>query len=397
MTGETLLIHIENLDVSYPGPGGRVKAVRNASLELSRGWISGLAGESGSGKSTIVFAILRYLGTGSIDGGRIMIDGTDMAAASPAALRNLRARRMALVPQDPLAALNPVMTIKEQLIEGPVYSHGVTRQQALRMAQDMLQKVKLDDPQRILESYPHQLSGGQQQRVLIASALLANPDVLLLDEPTTGLDATVQNGITDLIQTLVQEYRMACLFVSHDLDVLGRVCDTLAIMQNGTIVESGPSTDILNNPQMPYTQALLAARPRNSIRPANQSNPNKQIVLEVNGLSKTYHAAPGWFGQSSGQTNIMAVSAIDLSLSSGETLAIVGQSGSGKSTLAKLLLGLEIPDAGSIMLNGQDIARQRISRRPQNILHAVQMVFQNPASTLNPSHTVGYQLSRALR
>ena len=396
MTIRPPLLQIDDLHVSFPSPGGRKTAVNGVSLRAERGQITGLAGESGSGKSTIAFAILRYLGRGSIDRGTILVDGNDITKIKRDAFNTMRASHMALVPQDPLASLNPSMRIAAQLLE-------ISRQRELgtgstnRRVEQMLEQVRLPSPQRILQSYPHQLSGGQQQRVLIAMALLSDARLLLLDEPTTGLDASVQADIVELVSTLVRERDLACLFISHDLDLLARCCPTLAIMQNGQIVEAGPSHTILSSPQQSYTQKLLAARPSNMPpRAPRDPKPVLTPLLQAYALNKTYKTAGSWFSQSAQKRSILAAQNVSFTLASGETLAVIGESGSGKSTLAKLLLGLERPDSGTIELAGANIADQSLSQRQPDILHAIQMVFQNPASTLNPSHTIAFQLARAL-
>ena len=389
------LLELIDLHVSFPAPHGRKAVLRGVSLTARRGEIAGLAGESGSGKSTIAFAILRYLGMGSIDQGRILFDGTDNASLDEAQLRHVRASGIALVPQDPQAALNPSMRITAQMLE-VLPLRAIAPHEALQHARRMLTKVKLPDPERILNSYPHELSGGQQQRVLIAMALLAGAQLLLLDEPTTGLDASVQAQIVQLVASLVRENDLGCLFISHDLDLLGRCCNTLTVMRDGEIVEDGPCRDVLSAPRSGYTKTLLAARP-SAMQPHQRarSGQAQEPILRIEQVSKTYHTRRRIFSRAGSRT-IRAADHIDVSIHAGETLALAGESGSGKSTLARLLLGLERPDAGRIFFAGKDIAHQSITKRPVAVLHAIQMVFQNPASTLNPSHRIGFQLQRAL-
>lgn len=471
---ETPLLAIENLTVAYRRPRDVIRAVRDFSFTLLAGESHGLAGESGCGKSTVALAVLRYLGRGGfIEHGRILFDGQDIATMDMSTLRAMRANGIAMVPQDPLSSLNPVLRIADQLTESLVHLQGMHGNDAIARARAMLDKVRITDISRILRAWPHELSGGQQQRVLIAMALLSEPKLLLLDEPTTGLDASVQAEVVAIVQELARESGVASLFVSHDLELIARACDRITIMYAGQAMETGDAAQVLRDPAHPYTRALLAARPRpDANRNANPlqglagqppaldalppgclfanrcalvepglcdaqamrlktiddrgrqsacirqsdlpprrhaahtaaiSAPEASVpaqaqesVLVLSGVSKTFHGKAGWFGTSTKSRDTAASKDIELTVHAGETLALVGASGSGKSTIAKLLMGLETPDKGEIRLRGKDIARTPVARRTPAVLRTMQMVFQNPASTLNPSLTVGFQLERAL-
>ncbi|MBM3524837.1 MAG: ATP-binding cassette domain-containing protein, partial [Alphaproteobacteria bacterium] len=256
------LLAIENLAVSYRTRGGDMPALRGVSLEVARGESVGLVGESGCGKSTCAYAVLRHFaGAGRIVNGRIRFDGRDMATLSPRELERLRGGRVAMVFQDPMAALNPSLTIGEQLCEVLVHHAGLSWDAARAPVEAMLADVRLPDPGRLLSRYPHQLSGGQQQRVVIAMALLAKPALLLLDEPTTGLDVTIEAGIVDLIGELQRRHGTSLLYISHDLGLIAQICSHVAVMYAGEIVEQGAVDAVFAAPRHPYTRGLLRCLP----------------------------------------------------------------------------------------------------------------------------------------
>ncbi len=377
-----------NVSVTYAMRGRDIAAVRNVDLQVMHGEAIGIAGESGSGKSTLALAVMRYLGrNGVIENGQILFKGQDMAALSSAALRRVRGAGIAMVYQDPAAALNPAMRLSAQLIEALTCHEDVPVDTAWTRARDMLVALRVTDPERIMNAYPHQVSGGQQQRVVIAMALLTKPDVLLLDEPTTALDATVEAEIVALIKSLAAELGTALVFISHNLALLRRTCDRLYVMQDGRVVESGPSEDLFKAAQHPYTQALVAA-----MIDVTASVPAREVsggvVLAGNRLSKSFMTD---------QTVVHAVMDVDISVRAGETLAIVGESGSGKTTLARLLIGLLVAERGTVSLRGNVLPELALYVRNAEDVRALQMIFQNPAETLNPSRRVGVQLARVLR
>lgn len=377
-----------NVSVTYAMRGRDVAAVRDVDLHVMQGEAIGIVGESGSGKSTLALAVMRYLGrNGVVENGQILFKSKDMAALSSAALRRVRGAGIAMVYQDPAAALNPAMRLSAQLIEALMCHEDVSADTAWTRARDMLGALRVMDPERIMKAYPHQVSGGQQQRVVIAMALLTKPDVLLLDEPTTALDATVEAEIVALIKSLAAEFGTALVFISHNLALLRQTCDRLYVMQDGRVVESGLSEDLFKAAQHPYTQALLAAMV-DVTAPVPAREVSGDVVLAGNRLSKSF------------KTNhaiVHAVRHVDVRVRAGETLAIVGESGSGKTTLARLLIGLELADTGTVSLRGNALSDLALHARSPEDVRALQMIFQNPAETLNPSRRVGMQLVRVLR
>ncbi|HEV8309617.1 MAG TPA: ABC transporter ATP-binding protein [Methylomirabilota bacterium] len=465
--GEPLL-ELQQVRISYFTRAGEVNVIPGLSLSIGRGEALGLVGESGCGKSTVALAIVRYLGrAGRIIGGRILFEGRDLGALPEAELRGIRGRRIAMVYQDPMSSLNPVMTVGRQLMEVPLIHEGVGGDEARARALRMLTEVNLPDPEGILERYPHQLSGGQQQRIVIAMALIARPALLILDEPTTGLDVTVEAAVLDLVRGLRMRHDTAILYISHNLGTVVRVCDRVGVMYRGELVEEGSIRQVFGNPRHPYTRGLLDCLPavgrdkrrapllaipgqmdsllarlpgcgfaarcahvepgrctvgviptepvadepghevqcvraaelplwRRRYLEAGEAGPQAaaDLVLALDGLSKVYRPRRGLFGT---RADVRALTDVWLDAHHGQTLAIVGESGCGKSTLARVLAGLETATAGRASLAGADIAAMPVDARPAGLRRQLQMVFQNPDSTLNPSHTVGYAIGRALR
>ena len=451
-------LELKDLSVAYRVAGRNRAVLRNVNLTIGAGEAYGLVGESGCGKSTVALSVVRYLPrNGSITGGSIALDGQDVMKLDGEALRRARADSVSMVYQDPGKALNPSLRIGRQLTE--IFElTGITGQAATDKATAMLNRVRISDPVSVMQRYPHQLSGGMQQRVAIAMALANDPSMLILDEPTTGLDATVEAEVLDLIAQLRRELSASILFISHNLAVVSNMCDRVGVLYAGMLVEEGSTKDVFNDPRHPYTVALLRCLPRGGQRKDQgrldtipgflpgigvnivgcafadrcalatercraeppplyeledgrlsrchyhdkaQSLPRatpaeiiapapKQAppVLQVEGLNKTYgsHGHP-----------LRAVKDVTVSLSPGETLGLVGESGSGKTTFARLLLGLVSPDdGGSIELEGKKLA-PRLANRSEDQVKAVQIVFQNPDSALNRSHSIRHILSRALK
>jgi peptide/nickel transport system ATP-binding protein len=458
--GEPVL-QIRNLVVSYAGRRGDVTAVEAFDLTLQPGEAHGLVGESGCGKSTIALAVMRHLGkAGRVRSGEILFKGRDVLKLSQPEMRKIRGAAIAMVYQEPMASLNPSMTIGEQLIEVPMYHDAVGRKEATHRARSMLERVRLAHTARIMNSYPHQVSGGQQQRVVIAMALLSNPQLLLLDEPTTALDVTVEAGIVDLIRAIAAEFGTSMLYISHNLGLVRETCDRMTVMYCGQPLEIGPVDAVFRSMRHPYTRGLFAAipaldtdkqqRPLNPIPghlPASDDRPRgclfgprcasfvarrcdvgalplqsvdlvgsragmhlsrcvrlheiderppqphaaapfdmttSDVILTVRSLTKRYDHA-------------LANDSLSFDVRRGETLSIVGESGCGKSTFAKILMGLTAATSGSIGLDGLELAHLPVTRRRRKTIRCLQMVFQNPFDTLNPSRTVGAQISRVIR
>ncbi len=463
------ILEIDNLNISFFVRAGEIPAVMDFSCKVMPGETMGLVGESGCGKSTVALGIMRDMGNrGKIVGGSIKFRGRDMGEMSEAELRDIRGSKIAMIYQEPMASLNPAMKIGKQLMEVLIIHEKVSKDEAYKRSVEMLESVKLPDPARVMGAYPHQISGGQQQRIVIAMALLSKPDLLLLDEPTTALDVTVEAGIVQLIKELARETGTSMLFISHNLGLILETCDRITVMYSGEAVETGEVHEVFDNMRHPYTQGLFNSIPlpgadKNS-RPlvaipgqlplpmerphgcnfgprcehyiesecnagpismlevdgqdAHRSRcvridqidwaaePERplvsdpatpgDVVLDVRDLKKYYDvAANQMFGGGETRT-VKANESITLQARESETVAIVGESGCGKSTLAKVLLGLETATDGHVMLGSVSIGDTEVGDRSTKTVASVQMVFQNPFDTLNPSHSVGSQIMRTL-
>nr|WP_314069903.1 ABC transporter ATP-binding protein [uncultured Roseococcus sp.] len=375
------LLSVEGLTVALPPGADRANAVQDISFSVDPGEILCVVGESGSGKSITANAVMGLLPKGlPITGGQLVLEGRDLRATTPEAMRQLRGQRMAMIFQEPMTALNPLMRVGDQIAEAmQVHGEGA---QAARRVQELLAAVNLPDPAAIARSHPFRLSGGQRQRVMIAMALALEPALLIADEPTTALDVTTQMQILRLIREIQSRRGTGVLFITHDFGVVAEIADRVAVMQHGRIVEQGNAAEVLNNPQHAYTRALIAAVPHGrATAPATQVG---QTVLEVKGVRKTYRRG-GWFG---GSVSVSAVKEADFTLARGETLGLVGESGSGKSTLARCVVNLVEPETGEILFHGTDLRPlNRSQRKPYR--QRVQMIFQDPYASLNPRRTVG--------
>jgi len=463
------ILEIDKLSISFFTRTREIPAVMEFSAKVMPGEALGLVGESGCGKSTVALGVMQDLGVnGRIVGGSIMFKGRDLAAMTPAELRKVRGSEIAMIYQEPMASLNPAMRIARQLMEVPMIHEGIGEKEAYARALEVVRDVKLPDPERILRSYPHQLSGGQQQRIVIAMALMSKPSLLILDEPTTALDVTVEAAVVQLVKDLGVKYGTSMLFISHNLGLVLETCDRICVMYSGEAVERGSIADVFDKMRHPYTQALFRsiplpgadknARPLIAIpgnfplpheRPqgcnfgprcdyfkagqcdqgyvrmamvddddnhesrclrlveidwtaqphlAEQKprNPIGDVVLRMDDLRKYYEVnASALFGSGTRKV-VKANESLTFDARESETLAIVGESGCGKSTFAKVLMGLETATSGTIMLGNQSIGDIAIEKRSTDTVANVQMVFQNPFDTLNPSMTVGRQIIRAL-
>ncbi|ARE83630.1 glutathione import ATP-binding protein GsiA [Roseovarius mucosus] len=464
------ILEIENLSISFFTRLREIPAVMDFSVTVQPGEAVGLVGESGCGKSTVALGVMQDLGVnGRIVGGSVRFKGRDLAKMSAAELRDIRGNEIAMIYQEPMASLNPAMRIGKQLIEVPMIHEGISESEAWVRALEVVRDVKLPDPERIMRSYPHQLSGGQQQRIVIAMALMSKPSLLILDEPTTALDVTVEAAVVELVKDLGKKYGTSMLFISHNLGLVLETCDRICVMYSGEAVETGSIKDVFDKMQHPYTQALFRSiplpgadkntRPLKAI-PGNFPLPHERpegcnfgprcdyfqaglcdggdipmagirgddrhftrclrfadidwnapieamaqheatapgkVVLKMENLKKYYEvAANALFGGSSGKKVVKANETLSFEARESETLAIVGESGCGKSTFAKVLMGLETATEGQILLDNRNIEQIPIEKRDTQTVADVQMVFQNPFDTLNPSMTVGRQIIRAL-
>ncbi|NBV59887.1 MAG: ABC transporter ATP-binding protein [Rhodobacteraceae bacterium] len=464
------ILEIDKLSISFFTRLREIPAVMDFSCTVQPGEAMGLVGESGCGKSTVALGVMQDLGVnGRIVGGSIKFKGRDLGEMSAEELRDIRGNEIAMIYQEPMASLNPAMRIGRQLMEVPMIHEGISEEQAYSRALEVVTDVKLPDPERILRSYPHQLSGGQQQRIVIAMALMSKPALLILDEPTTALDVTVEAAVVELVKDLGKKYGTSMLFISHNLGLVLETCDRICVMYSGEAVETGSIKDVFDKMQHPYTQALFRsiplpgadknARPLKAIpgnfplpheRPpgcnfgprcdyflkgmcdaqeriamvdiagddrhrsrclriddidwnapllatqSTQKTPPGRVVLRMDKLKKYYEVAANALFGGGNRKVVKANEELTFEAHESETLAIVGESGCGKSTFAKVLMGLETATAGTIVLDNHEIQSTAIENRDTQTIADVQMVFQNPFDTLNPSMTVGRQIMRAL-
>jgi peptide/nickel transport system ATP-binding protein len=481
------VLRVEELAVAYKVRGGEIEAVQNVSFEIRRGESFGVVGESGCGKSTVAWAIVNFLGmNGYIKRGSIKFQGQELVGKRGEELRRLRGDQIAMVYQDPMQALNPSLRLGDQLKEVLTVHRGMSTKEAYRRCVEMLERVYMPDAANVMNRFPHQISGGQQQRVVIAMALLNNPALLIMDEPTTALDVTVEAAVLDLIADLRRDFDTAILFITHNLGVMARVCNQVGVMYAGEMVERGSVGEIFKDPAHPYTQGLMRCVPRlgadkaNSVlypirgrvpppanRPAGciyhprcdyarsrclderpllrpieltgdgpangarehwarchyaeQIDPSKwqppedievprvattlsagngrETILDVKDLKKYYLAQGNSLKDVLGLAEkryVKAVNGVSFSVPRGKTLGIVGESGCGKSTLIKTIIGLEESSGGKAEFLEFDITNE-ISRRDETLIQELQMVFQNPDSTMNPSYTIGQQIARPMQ
>ncbi|WP_370853067.1 ABC transporter ATP-binding protein [Pararhizobium haloflavum] len=379
---------IEHLKIALPEGADRALAVDDVSFDLVPGEILCIVGESGSGKSMSANAMMGLLpDLVRPVGGRILVGDKDILTLSDKERRDMRGRAMAMIFQEPMSALNPLMKVADQIAE--VYeAHGLlTPRERKDRAVQLLTEVGIPEPEKAARAYPFQLSGGQRQRVMIAMALALEPKILIADEPTTALDVTTQAQILDLIRHLQRERDMAVMFITHDFGVVAEIADRVAVMQFGKIVEEGSVDDVLDHPQHDYTRKLIAAIPRLSAD--RRAAIEKAPILAVEGLNKTYHTGGSMFAK--GRV-VHAVNDVSFVLADGETLGIVGESGSGKSSVGRCLVRLLDPDSGVVKLGGVDMAYMK-GEELRRERKRIQMIFQDPYASLNPRSRVGRILS----
>ena len=388
MTNPEQVLAIEDLTIDLPPWADRPRAVEGVSLELRHDEILCVVGESGSGKSVMARSILGLSTSRHVQpsAGRILYAGEDLLKASAARMRELRGSRIAMIFQEPMTSLNPVLTIGRQIEEAIAVHRRSSPTGRRQQVLDMLAAVKLPDPVRIHEAYPHQISGGQRQRAMIAMSLILEPEILIADEPTTALDVTTQAQILMLIREMQRVRRMAVLFITHDFGVVAEIADRIAVMQHGKLVEQGPAQRILESAEHPYTRALLAAVPDLAPARARPRFDAAPVALRVDGLQKVYRDR-GLFRSASARL-VHAAKDVGFEIRRGETLGIVGESGSGKSTVARCIARLIEPDSGEIRIGDIEFAHlsRRVLRRTRK---RIQMVFQDPFGSLDPRYSVG--------
>jgi peptide/nickel transport system ATP-binding protein len=382
-------VAIKNLKIALPKSGERAYAVDDVSIDLIPGEIVCVVGESGSGKSMCAHALMGLLpDTVKVEAGEIIYEGKNLLKLDEDGWRDMRGRGIAMVFQEPMTALNPLMRIGDQMMEMFEAHNLLTPKERRAKALNLAKEVGLPDPERIIRAYPHQLSGGQRQRAMIAMALALEPKVLVADEPTTALDVTTQAQILKLIRNLQRSRNMAVMFITHDFGVVADIADRVVVLRYGKVVEEGTIDTVFKNPQHDYTKALLAAVP--SMHPpvrAPLDEANKAV--DVIGLDKTYVTPTGWFKP---DRRVQAANEVTFSVLKGETVGLVGESGSGKSSVARLVMRLIEADRGTVRIGDVDLtALGGKALREQR--HRIQMIFQDPFASLNPRRKVGQIIS----
>ncbi|MGF7080703.1 ABC transporter ATP-binding protein [Mucilaginibacter sp. UYCu711] len=421
------MLSVTNLTIQFKTPEGLFDAVKGISFNLAKGETIGIVGESGSGKSVTSLSLMRLLDkSSSVVSGKVLLDDIDLFGISEEEMRAVRGNRIAMIFQEPMTSLNPVLTCGYQVTEAIQLHLGLTEAEAKAQAIKLFKEVQLPRPEAIFDSYPHQVSGGQKQRVMIAMALSCDPEILIADEPTTALDVTVQKTIIDLLKKLKDERGMSLVFISHDLGVVHEIADRVLVMYKGEIVEQEKASTLFAHPQHPYTKGLLACRP--SVKHHLKKLPviadfkdsdtsiahirneyhypkaelaerkkrlySQQPLLEIKDLSTWFPVSSGIFGQS--KNMVKAVNNVSFDVYPGETLGLVGESGCGKTTLGRSILRLIEPTAGIINFEGTDL-RKLNKTDLRNIRRDIQIIFQDPYSSLNPRLTVGESIMEPLQ
>ncbi|MEL6168099.1 MAG: ABC transporter ATP-binding protein [Pseudomonadota bacterium] len=386
-------VAVRNLSVTFKSNGVDVAAVETVSFALERGETLGIVGESGSGKSTVARALLGFARPGArFANGSVHVGETDVLGLSPAALHDFRGGRAAMVPQNPLSSLTPHMTVGAQLVELIGLHGGETGKAAKDRALTLMDETNLPDPPTLFDRYPHEISGGQRQRVVIASALVARPELIVLDEPTTALDKSVEARVLELVRRVQQDLGATLIYVSHDLNVIAKMCARVMVMRSGKMVEEGATQQIFQSPNASYTRDLVRAIPGLNDGRHPMPQVGQSPVLKAENVSFGY-ALPGLFRK----TGPLALRDVSLNLYPGQTLGIVGESGSGKSTLASLVAGAVAGHTGEIRLDDGTQLAGLAKRRSQTARRRVQMVFQDPLSSLNPALSIEDIITRPLR
>lgn len=424
------MLKVTDLYIQFNTPAGRFEAVKGVSFNLDKGETIGIVGESGSGKSVTSLALMRLLNNDATISGNILLNDKSLCGLPEAEIRKIRGHQMAMIFQEPMTSLNPVLTCGFQLTEAIQLHLGATKAEAKKRAIGLFKEVQLPQPETIFDSYPHQISGGQKQRVMIAMALSCNPEILIADEPTTALDVTVQKTIIELLLKLKATRNMSLVFISHDLGVISEIADRVLVMHKGEIVEEAPVKTLFAHPKHPYTKGLLACRPSPDLHlkklpviadfleagtkdhlsidkvrqeyayPANEIKERKsklysqQPLLTIRDLNTWFPAGRSFFGKPS--TFIKAVNKVSFDVYPGETLGLVGESGCGKTTLGRSILRLIEPTSGNINFENIDL-RKLAKNDMRAIRRDIQIIFQDPYSSLNPRLTVGDSLMEPLR
>ncbi len=388
-----IVLSVEGLTVSVRTEAGMRPLVEALSFDLRRGETLAIAGESGSGKSITSLAIMGLLPPPAVrlTGGRVILGGTDLTRLAEPEMRAVRGDRIAMIFQEPMTSLNPVMTVGAQLTEAIRAHEPVSRAEARRRGVEALRAVRLSQPERRMGQYPHELSGGMRQRVMIAMALALRPEVLIADEPTTALDVTVQREVLDLLRDLQRETGTAIILITHDMGVVAEMADRVIVLREGRVVEAAPVADLFARPTADYTRDLLAAVPRLGVTPQRPQKADEPVA-ELRDLSVRFPLRGGVLGRVVQQVH--AVEGVSFGIRRGETFALVGESGCGKSTIARAMVGL-VPHQGRIAVAGEEL-RPTDAAGLKRLRRRVQMVFQDPMAALDPRCRVGELVAEPL-
>ena len=417
------LLEVRNLRIEYPSRYGVMAAVKDLSFSIEKGEILGVVGESGAGKSTIGNAIIDLLSPpGRIARGDVFLSGEKISGLSPDAIREIRGAKIGFIFQDPMTSLNPLFTVEQQLVETMLANTELKPDEAYEKALELMEAVGIPQPELRIKQYPHQFSGGMRQRVVIAIALCCDPDLIIADEPTTALDVSIQDQILQLIKKLCKERQVGCMLVTHDMGVVSNITDRVAVMYRGDLVEIGTTAQVLGAPKHPYTQSLISAVPRSDVKlvrfplvsyiesaeqPASIDLKNHWLgqqqeqreyqgaLLQVKDVSLRFTTKDSMFP--SRREYVQANNHVSFEINEGETFGLVGESGSGKSTIARVITGLYPPNEGQIIFEGIDLTTLKSEKERRPFRRQMQMVFQNPYSSLNPRMKVADIIAEPIR
>jgi len=417
------LLEVKNLRIEYPSRHGVHAAVKSLSFSIERGEIVGVVGESGAGKSTVGNAVIDLLSPpGVIASGEVYLEGEKISGLTPEEMRKVRGSKIGFIFQDPMTSLNPLFTIERQITETILANLDVSKEEAFSRALTLMEQVGIPEPELRIKQYPHQFSGGMRQRVVIAIALSCEPDLIIADEPTTALDVSIQDQILTLIRDLCIKKNVGCMLVTHDMGVVSNVTDKIAVMYRGDLVEFGQTKEVLSEPSHEYTRSLISAVPRSDIKLdrfplvnyIEEAEEMKQIdiknhwlgqsedqreftgpLLTVNDVSLRFVTKDSFF--ESKREYVQASNKVSFEINEGETFGLVGESGSGKSTIARVIAGLYAPNEGNITFEGIDLTALKSEKERRPIRRQMQMVFQNPYTSMNPRMKVFDIISEPIR
>lgn len=396
------ILKVKNLSVGYYNRFKQlVPAVNNVSFQLQHGETLGIVGESGCGKSTLARALMGYCRPGSlITGGEVQIENLDVLQMNASELRRLRGERIAMVPQNPLSSLTFHLKVGPQVAEIIKIHQGMDSQSARKHTLELFSGTNLPDPEKIYNRYPHEISGGQRQRVVIAGALACQPDIMILDEPTTALDTTTEMQVLKLVKELRKKRNMTLVYITHDLTLTNYICEDVLVMLDGSVVEKGQVKQIFETPQTNYAKMLISAIPRvdseNTIGAPQATSRHQEPLLRVKQLTFRYRRFSSSFSIFSPKKEPLVVDNVSFDLKRGETMGLVGESGSGKSTIANIVCGLLSATSGDITFDDQPI-NIKAEKRSLALRRRIQIIFQDPLSSLNPRHRIETILARPLK